>query len=310
MTDETANQDLFRSGRKLLRKGEFVQAADVLRQHVADNPDDAPGFEALGTACFAAGDNDGALQAFQRAAQLLPREVRVFVNLGAVHNRREEFKDALDVLRKALQKDRKSAEAYYNMGLAHRGLGQAKMAISAYREAIRLAPEMAEAYQNLGNVYLEMDNYPQAVTNYQRALDLRPNFERAARGLQQAEAALTEQRNPDHAISKLASGTSAAKRKVVAADAMVSSDDLQLVQNTATLIQEVSQQLIELLSNNFEDALKTLNRAVADQSDSPMIIDDCLAGFRQVVGEVLPQFQEIDVRVRQMDTLISGDVAR
>lgn len=310
MTEDTANPDLFRSGRKLLRKGEFVQAADVLRQHVADNPDDAPGFEALGTACFAAGDNDGALQAFQRATQLLPREVRVFVNLGAVHNRREEFKEALNVLRKALQKDRKSAEAYYNMGLAHRGLGQAKMAVSAYREAIRLAPEMAEAYQNLGNVYLEMDNYSQAVTNYQRALDLRPNFERARRGLEQAEAALNEQRDPNRAINKLAAGSAASKRKNVDADAMVSSDDLQLVNSTATLIQDVSQQLIGLLANDFDCSLKTLNRAVADQSDSPMVIDDCLEGFRRVVGEVLPQFQEIDVRVRQIDTLISGDVSR
>lgn len=301
--------DKLKQGRRLLRAGDFESAVDILRQFTAENPDDAPAFEALGTACFAIGDNDGALKAFQRASQLVPQESRVFVNLGAVHNRRREFKQALDVLRKALAKNRKSADAYYNMGLAHRGLGQAKMAVNAYREAIRLAPDMAEAYQNLGNIYYEMKNFAQSVTSFRRALELRPNFERAREGLEKAETALKQQTNPGARLDRIQVATKKTSSAESAGGAsIVSRDDLELLFKAAVRAHEVAGELAEKLSADFERALKELNKAVTRQTDSTGVVNEKLREFRAVINQIQPQFQEVDVRVRQIETLISGDL--
>lgn len=301
MNSRANGDERLKQGRRLLREGKFDRAADLFRRMTEDNPDDATAFEGWGTACFSLGKTDEALQAFTRVSQLQPQLARPLINLGAIYNRRGEYQKALDVLRKALQKDRNSADAYYNMGLAHRGLNQLRMAVSAYREAIRLAPEMAEAHLNLANAYAAMKNYRQAISSYRQALALRPGFERARRGLQQAEEAL-QGRQRTGPVFDQSPGKSAAAMAGRGEPQTLTADDLEQIRRTAPRCEEISRQLSRQLKTDFDHTLRELIKALTSTADA-VALEERLEQFRQQVGTILPEFQELDILVRQLQQL-------
>lgn len=303
------SNDRIKEGRRALRRGDFAAAADLFRDIVADNPDDATAYEGLGTACFSLGELEDAIDAFRRVTQLKPAEARGFINLGAIYNRRGDHQQALQTLRKALQKDRSSADAYYNMGVAHKGMNQLRMAVSAYREAIRLAPEMAEAHLNLANVYSAMDNPTQAITHYQKALEIRPDFERAARGLQQARQTQEERRSSARSLDRFAPAAAELSETEQTDDVStvpISSESLELIYHTALRARDVAQQLSVQLTTEFERTLLELNKAITQNEDSPAALEERLTRFRTVVGEILPQFQELEIRVQQLHSHASS----
>jgi len=299
-------EDRLQQGRRLLKAGEFAAAEEFFRTMTGEDPDDATAFEGLGMACFSQGNHEGAFEAFTRVTQLVPQQARPFVNLGAVLNRLGRHQQALQALRKALSKDRSSSEAYYNMGLAHRGLGQLRMAVSAYREAIRRRPDMAEAHQNLANTYVALENYPQAVTHYRKALELRPDFERAERGLQQAEQAI-EQRTAGGILDRVAPPQpQTAHERATGSLPPISEDSLEIIDNSAIRARDVAHDLVRQLKQDFQRSLVQINKVVTSQPDSSLLLEERLEVLRQVIGEMRPRFQELETRVHQLRSAVSG----
>src|SRR4030095_10672266 len=117
------SQNLVGQGRSLYDNDEIAKASEVLKQAVANDPNNAEAHLRLGMAYAALGKDDEA---------------------------DEEYKKSIELLRKATQDDGKDGKAYFYLGEADSFLHQDESAVKAYRQATRLMPDDEEAWYQLG----------------------------------------------------------------------------------------------------------------------------------------------------------------
>ncbi|WP_339909382.1 tetratricopeptide repeat protein [Symmachiella dynata] len=186
MTQTSEFQVLCKEARQCWRDGEYQCAVELFEQAL-EIEEVSETHQHAGMAAYMAGDTENAVKHLIRATHLAPSNSQARINLGAVYNRRKEYKLAIDALRKGLAMDMHCAEGYFNLGMAHRHQNEPKMAIPALREAIRLDPKMADAHVQLAEVYSGQGNYKQAIELAEQALKIKPGFEAAQQILDEAE---------------------------------------------------------------------------------------------------------------------------
>ena len=76
--------------------------------------------------------------------------------LGAVLKQKGMKAEALNATQKAVQLVPQDAEAHYNLGNTLMGLGRSEEAEASYRQAIAITPDYAEAHNNLGATLQEL----------------------------------------------------------------------------------------------------------------------------------------------------------
>jgi Flp pilus assembly protein TadD len=85
----------------LSRKGLWREAIPHLRRVVEVDPSRATAWDALGEALNHVDDLDGALQAFQRSAELRPTNPRALRGLGVVYDRLNRPREAAAMYRRS-----------------------------------------------------------------------------------------------------------------------------------------------------------------------------------------------------------------
>jgi tetratricopeptide (TPR) repeat protein len=307
------SDDRVKQGRRLLRDGDFAAAADAFRGIIQDNPDDVPAHEGLGTACFQAGDYAAAVEAFQKVTRLVPKSARGYINLGAVYNRKGDHRQALDALRRALQRERMSSEAYYNMGVAHKGMNQLNLAVTAYREALRYAPDMPEAHLNLANVYRDMNNLQQAELHYEKALEFRPDFARARQGLEHTRQLREEQEQAGSPFGRLVNNSESGDGPTgvsTAALPALSEESREHIYRAAIDSAAVARTLARHLTSEFDETLHALTFAVTQRSEQRPMVADAHEAFRGTLTTLVPLFQDLSDRVKQLRLAVTQPVER
>ncbi len=111
-------------------------------------------------------------------------------NLGNLLKAAGDFNGAKNAYATTLKIDPTFVVGHYNLGMIFKAMGLLTEAIAAYQKAIQLNPNYAEAYQNLGIVLLKAGNHQDSLTVFKRAIALheRQNPEEAKRlrlGLQE-----------------------------------------------------------------------------------------------------------------------------
>lgn len=168
------------------RSSAWVDELTLWRDAVAKAPGMYRSHMHLGGALEAVGDADGALQSFERAADLAPGVAEVHYNranalreLGHVQEARAAYhrslrlrpdyarslynlsalelesgdpEAAVDLLRRATASHPRAAEAWRRLGVAHRAQGQLDEAVVACHRSLEIDPQAAETHYNLGNV--------------------------------------------------------------------------------------------------------------------------------------------------------------
>lgn len=130
---------------QLLARDPEVNAA---LEAVDTDPEDPEAWNALGHAFAARGAYRDAIEVFDRASELDPKEEVYVSNKGAALLKAGETKKALATFRKALRLEPFNAIAYYNLGVAHDKLGNYDKALAAYEDAFQLDPSLADPEQN------------------------------------------------------------------------------------------------------------------------------------------------------------------
>lgn len=120
--------------------GKPSEAASVLEDLLGVMGDDPVAHYQLGCYRQQAGDLQGAMRAFARAAELDPGRLEAWLNLGTL----------LDTC------------------------GEAAAAMEAYRQALRHAPMDLDVWRNLGNALAALQRFDEAISAYETALGQRP----------------------------------------------------------------------------------------------------------------------------------------
>ena len=161
----------------LARAGRYADMEAEARALTASHPSSGLVWKALSVALQMQAKE--ALEALERAAQLLPHDVESQSNLGAALRRHGRLDEAVACLRSALKMRPDLAEIWNNLGNAERDLGNFDAAVAALREALRLKPGFAKAHNNLGNALRDLGKLDEAVESYRRSLECDANYAEA-----------------------------------------------------------------------------------------------------------------------------------
>lgn len=208
-TPDTAQQ-LARQAAALLGSRSFAELEALACGIVADYPQWAMGWKALGAGLSGQNLHEQALQAKTRAAALAPDDAEAHANLantqlrlgltaqaitsceraaaadpanpqrfallGGLLRGQQRMHAAAAAYRRALQQLPGSAELWNDLANTLHDLGHLSDADAAYRQAIERSPLHAQIHSNRGNVLRDMGYLDEAITCYQRALQLDPQY--------------------------------------------------------------------------------------------------------------------------------------
>ena len=111
----------------------------------------------------------------QKAAELDNRVPAVFVTLAEIHDALGKHDLALQEFQHALQLDPKDADALGGLARLYQTSGRIADAEKTFQEAVALRPEDWTGYNKLGAFYYQQGKYPQSIAAYQQALRLTPD---------------------------------------------------------------------------------------------------------------------------------------
>lgn len=164
------------------------------------NPDAGIAYNNLGIILAAKGEEDKAMNAFEKAVQKNPDFALVHSNLGVVYMQKGMYDEAIAEYMKAISIDPRYALTYFNLGVAYGSKGMYGKAISNYLMAFTVGPNfamaygdfgkaiveskkvsdiqanLAEVYNNLGNVYAKRGMYDEAIEEYTKAIGVDANL--------------------------------------------------------------------------------------------------------------------------------------
>jgi len=124
------------------QSGQLDAAAEIYREVLADEPQNADARHLLGLVALQSGN-------YELAADQILRAIRLKSGVAVFHS---------------------------NLGVAYQSLKKLDEAVACFRRAINLAPNHVEAHNNLANTLREQGKVPEAVASWQRALALKPNY--------------------------------------------------------------------------------------------------------------------------------------
>jgi tetratricopeptide (TPR) repeat protein len=171
----------FNQGTELLRRRQFLDAEDCLREAIRFRPDHADAFNNLGTAVWHQGRLSEAEDHYRRALGLNPNDFAILNNLGNVLWDQRRLDDASDCYRRALQLRPDSPETQMNLSVLLSDQGQYEEAIARLQESLRLRPDSHEALDNLGSTLARQGKWDEALSLYEHALRLNPDYPEAHR---------------------------------------------------------------------------------------------------------------------------------
>jgi lipoprotein NlpI len=172
-------QDFSDRGFSREAKGHLDAALQDYDQALAIDPKNVEACYRRGLARQAKGDLDGALSDFSQAIALDPKRANAFSSRGFIKQARGDADGALADYTQALRLNPKIPAAYYNEGLIKVQKGDLDDAIAAYNRALELDPRMAVAYYNRGVAKNTEGDLDGAIADYTQALAVNPNIARA-----------------------------------------------------------------------------------------------------------------------------------
>jgi len=164
-----------RAGEKLAA-GRAAEAAKELSELVAASPDSVPFLSRLGAARLAAGDTDGALDAYRRAIRLDPRSEFLRLHLADALRRLGRTAEAKAEYRRALDLDPRSAPAWLALAELAHAAGEAAEERRLLAEAVAAGTASAAVHARLGQLALAAGAAASAEASLARAVELAPGW--------------------------------------------------------------------------------------------------------------------------------------
>jgi tetratricopeptide (TPR) repeat protein len=145
-------------------------------------------FNGLGFVMEALGEDEAAVENYQKAAQLNEKRggdfALPYVNLGSYYNRINRHELAIEYAQKALKFNPKSDSAYFQMAKAHRYREEWSQAAEALETAISINSFSSQYYYLLGTAYRQLgkdEQSQQAFATFQKMEQESADFERKRR---------------------------------------------------------------------------------------------------------------------------------
>ncbi len=125
------------------------------------------------------GKQDLALQEFNQALEINPRDLDALRGVARFSERAGHLQDAENGFKKAAALRPDDWSGFSELGNYYRRVGRVPDAIEAYKQAVALSPDNGDVYNNLGGALLDAGDpklLPEAEQALQKALAIKPNY--------------------------------------------------------------------------------------------------------------------------------------
>lgn len=175
--------ELLQQAVQLHTAGKLVEAAEIYRTVLQQQPNQPDALHLLGVSEYQQGRSTQAVEWIRRALNVAGQNAQMLGNLGAAYTGLGQNEQALDCYQQAAQLTPRSSDVYYNRGNVLKTLGRRAEAIADFRESLRLRPNYAPALNNLGTAILESGQIDEARQIFEQAVQVDPNYYRAITNL-------------------------------------------------------------------------------------------------------------------------------
>jgi tetratricopeptide (TPR) repeat protein len=172
-------------GVRALEARDFASAAEYFRRGLALTPENTALRRSLGhklgTALYAAGQEDAALAQFEEVARSAPTDAidesggKAFYSLGVILMSRADAPGAIEHFRTAILRQPTNIEAHLALGEALRRTRQVRASLVPYEEALKLNPQAAQARWGYALALVRLGQHREAVSWLTSAMALHPD---------------------------------------------------------------------------------------------------------------------------------------
>jgi len=161
------------------QRGQHAMALELFDRAITLDPRDASTHSNRGNLLAALDRPQNALASFDNALAIRQDLAQVHCNRGNILHGMGRHADALESYAAAIVAQPNLAEAHNNQGNTLAALGRAEEARASYTKAIAHSPQYADAIYNRANTLQSLQRHADAMRDYDRALSLQPDFPEA-----------------------------------------------------------------------------------------------------------------------------------
>ncbi len=132
----------------------YAKAEEEARYIIEHNPNSPDGYRLLGTAMFAQGHAQEAIDAYTKLIQLQPKDVGGYLNRGVLFASLKKFPEAESDFRQAVAIDPHSQQAYVNLASFYQLQKEPDKAEQVLRDGIKNNPDVPANYLRLAGMLL------------------------------------------------------------------------------------------------------------------------------------------------------------
>ena len=165
------HQEVLNRAIRAFRVNDYEVAERLTRQLIAAFPDLVAAHILLGTVYGRQKRLAAAIQRFEHALALDPRNAEALNNLAVIYRQTGDTDRALSFVTRAVTREPDNGEILYNLGNIQKDVGNYPEAINAYQRAIAVQPELSVAYNNLGTLYDMTGDHTRALETFRRGLN-------------------------------------------------------------------------------------------------------------------------------------------
>lgn len=173
---EVTLEDALKLALRHMHIGNYRVAELTLKDILKSIPDHAPSKFYLGMAYYHMGNVNEAIDHLHEAVNSDEATADWFSNYGVILNESRRQKKAIEMFDRALKLEPKNAVVLWNKCYALWLMEDYKESEKAGRKAVKVAPDSPEAWLNLGAAIIKLGNKEEAAKCWEKALELRPDF--------------------------------------------------------------------------------------------------------------------------------------
>lgn len=159
----------------LIIKRDYDAASKYLLRSVELSPVNAGAYFSLGNSYRMLGDDDKALEMYQKATQILPKYVEALLWQGILLMNKDKKEKALEAFQQVVALERNEF-AYAYMGKIYFSQEKHDLAESSFRTALQIVPTDYEPHYYLGMIFEIKGDFKQAARRYRKASKLAPEL--------------------------------------------------------------------------------------------------------------------------------------
>jgi predicted O-linked N-acetylglucosamine transferase (SPINDLY family) len=176
-----------------IQNGAFAEAAVLINKAIVIDPQNrayAPAYSNRGIALRGLGNNQAALDSFNKALDLNAGQADVHFNCGNTLRDLGRIEEAVESYDQVLRLVPNYAEAYQRRGICLNDLNLSQAAAASFAQAIKSNPNDAQAFNGLGIALANLSQTEKAAQNFTKAIALDPNYKAAYNNFGNAMLAL------------------------------------------------------------------------------------------------------------------------